>query len=85
MKKHIHTTNDYYLLKSIYDSCHQVINMNNVSWEAKYDFVFSEIMSKTVFKIAPDFDYYDPDTSYEEDTTAFVSALEKYINEIAII
>ena len=85
MKKHIHTTNDYYLLKSIYDSCHQVINMNNVSWEAKYDFVFSGIMSKTVFKIAPDFDYYDPDTSYKEDTTAFVSALEKYINEIAII
>ena len=85
MKKHIHTTNDYYLLKSIYDSCHQVINMNNVSWEAKYDFVFSGIMSKTVFKIAPNFDYYDPDTSYEEDTTAFVSALEKYINEITII
>ena len=36
-----------------------------------YDMIFSEHISR---KILIDLDYYDPDTSYEEDVTAFVNA-----------
>lgn len=44
-------------------------------WEVKYDEVFSDNISHQVFKLV-DLDYYDPDSSYQEDVTAFVEAFK---------
>lgn len=54
---------------------------SNVSWEAKYDLIFSENLSKRVFQIARGFSYYDPDSSYEDDVMAFHNAFTNYITE----
>jgi hypothetical protein len=50
-----------------------------VSWEKAYNAIFSDRVSKRVYellrRIGSSMDYYDPDTSYEEDVRAFASAL----------
>ena len=52
-----------------------------VSWKTKYDLIFSEDLSRAVFKLVR-LDYCDPDTSYEDDVRAFVSALEDKAAEL---
>lgn len=55
---------------------------SETDWEKVFDEVFSDAVSKRVAQIARDlnisFDYYDPDTSYKEDATAFIDALRDY-------
>lgn len=52
---------------------------SDLSWEAKYDLIFSETLSKRVFQIARGFDYYDPDSSYKDDVMAFYNAFTRYV------
>lgn len=51
--------------------------------EEKYDMIFSDKISVNVFKICKDLgsplDYYDPDSSYDEDMKAFLNALDEKI------
>ena len=52
-------------------------------WEIVYDRVFCKKCSVRVFELCNDMgsrlDYYDPDTSYEEDVKAFIYALREKI------
>jgi len=57
----------------------ETIFSSDMSWEAKYDMIFSKDISRKVFDIAPGFNYYDPDTSYEEDVTAFFNSFKEYL------
>lgn len=50
------------------------------SWEDKYDQIFSKKISSKIYKLI-DLDYYDPDTSYEEDVNAFTLAFSNYIKD----
>jgi len=52
---------------------HEIIN-SDLSWNAKYDLIFSDDMSMKI-----ELDYYDPDTSYEEDALAWVHAFDEYL------
>jgi len=52
---------------------HEIIN-SNLSWNVKYDLIFSDDMSSKV-----KLDYYDPDTSYEEDVLAWIGAFDEYL------
>ena len=52
---------------------HEIIN-SNLSLNVKYDLIFSDDMSAKV-----KLDYYDPDTSYEEDVLAWIGALDEYL------
>ena len=47
-------------------------------WDDLYHRVFSDEVSMTIFRMFPDFDYYDPDTSYYEDVVSFINAFDKY-------
>lgn len=49
-----------------------------LTWEEKYDRIFSEKISRKVFSLIR-LDYYDPDTSYEEDVRAFIDAFNDNI------
>jgi hypothetical protein len=49
---------------------------SDLSWKEKYDKIFSDDISMKV-----DLDYYDPDTSYEEDILAFVNAFKEYYSK----
>ena len=46
---------------------------DDCSWSSIYNKIFSKKISKKVHKMVQ-LDYYDPDTSYREDVTAFVNA-----------
>jgi hypothetical protein len=57
-------------LTSLYDQTIEIFE-SDLPWDTKYDLIFSENISVEVFNLIK-LDYYDPDTSYEEDVTAFV-------------
>lgn len=67
-------------LKELYYKAKEIVD-SDISWEAKYDMIFSEDISQQFFKLASSFTYYDPDTSYEEDVMAFYNAFTDYITE----
>ena len=49
--------------------------------ETKYELVFSDDLSRSLGQIFG-LDYYDPDTSYEEDVQAYVTALRAKCAEL---
>ena len=53
-----------------------VIVESYLDWEDKYDLIFSEKISGRVFRLMY-LDYYDPDTSYQEDVMAFFEAFKE--------
>lgn len=55
--------------------------VSGLSWETKYDLIFSERLSRRVFGLIH-LDYCDPDTSHQEDVTAFVDAFNEKMKEI---
>ena len=61
------------------DKIQGILKRKNLTWEQKFNIIFSEGISKRVFEII-NLDYYNPDTSYEEDVKAFVEALDKWVN-----
>lgn len=69
-------------LKTILQVCDEIQD-SHLTAEEKYDLIFSEQVSRQVFMLCREMgrplDYYDPDTTYEEDIRAFVSALRGYI------
>lgn len=64
----------------------QQIVASDMSWEQKYDLIFNQEMSKEVFAWFKNFgfpmDYYDPDSSYEEDVCAFMHAFDESVEFI---
>jgi hypothetical protein len=64
-------------LKEVYREAKEIYD-SSILWEAKYDLIFSERISKKV-----SFSWYDPDTSYEEDVTAFMNAFDYYMGNIS--
>jgi hypothetical protein len=54
---------------------------SGASAELKYELIFSEDLSQALGQIFP-LNYYDPDTSYEEDVAAFVSALRDKCDDL---
>ena len=65
---------------SIYDQAKRIYD-SDIDWELKYDLIFSEDISKRIFSLI-NLDYYDPDTSYEEDVRAFMNALEEKAEQL---
>lgn len=57
----------------------QRIYNSDLSWEAKFDLIFSSEGSQKFCKLARHFDWYDPDTTYEEDVSAFFYAAKSYL------
>ncbi len=53
-------------------------DINNKVWEELYDKVFSKEISRQIFNDFPDFNYSDPDTTYQEDVCAFITAFCEY-------
>lgn len=65
----------------------EVIYMDtSIDWERKYDLIFSLEVSRRLLDFCQenriDLSYYDPDTTYEEDTRAFCEAILNVKREI---
>jgi len=61
----------------IYKKAKKIVE-SNLSWDEKYDLIFSKEISQQF-----DFDWYDPDCDYQDDVMAFMDALSEHmkINE----
>lgn len=81
--------NNYLELVKINNKVQRLVNEEDVDWELKYDSIFSPNVSRKVFALMKElnvsFDYYDPDTSYEEDVKAFSDALDSKVKELSKI
>ena len=55
---------------------------DDIAWQKLYNKVFSDEISRAICKRFPNFDWYDPDTSYYEDVNAFIEAFENYAKNI---
>lgn len=53
----------------------------DASWETKYDLIFSEALAKRMSALVR-LDYYDPDTTYEEDVRAFCRAATEKADDL---
>jgi hypothetical protein len=71
---------DIRLLKTIHENANRIFN-SEASWETKYELIFSDAISEKVFRELR-LDYYDPDTTYEEDVTAFMNAFNQKMEDI---
>lgn len=71
---------DVGLLKKIREHANRIFK-SEASWETKYELIFSDAISERVFQEIQ-LDYCDPDTSYEEDVTAFINAFNQKMEEI---
>lgn len=78
----IKTLNDLREIIELSKRARFIANSKNITWKSKFDLVFSESISRRVFHLYPDFKYYDPDTSYEDDVMAFVISLEGAIDDL---
>lgn len=67
-------------LRKLNRKANYIIGRTNLNWDEKYGKIFSAKISTKVYKLIH-FDYYDPDTSYEEDVCAFVNAFNWYMTE----
>lgn len=61
-----------------YDKCNGDTRNTEV-WGELYDYIFSNNISMKVWDEFPDFHYSDPDASYYDDVTAFMTAFEDYV------
>lgn len=57
----------------------EIVENTALSWEAKYDLILSDEYSGEINKIIS-FQWYDPDTSYQEDVCAYVTQMNNHIN-----
>lgn len=61
-----------------YDKCNGDTRNTEV-WGELYNYIFSNNISMKVWDAFPDFHYSDPDASYYDDVTAFITAFEDYV------
>ena len=63
------------------------IAYSEASWMTKYELVFAQADSvrDAIKKIGMVLEWYDPDTSYEDDLIAFMKALDEIGEELAIV
>jgi len=65
-----------YLLNKILGKANLIFNSKELGWDEKYDMIFSDKISSRVSRL---FQWYDPDTTYEEDVTSFMRGFNEYI------
>lgn len=88
---HIVNDTEYLILtrlqKTIDDAYDKVMEStySEEAWEALYHFVFSDKISRKIYEILPNFVWYDPDTTYQEDVCAFIGAFGREMDEIIIV
>lgn len=81
--------NKYKELLILDEKVQRLMDEKEVDWETKFDLIFSKHVSRRIFSLFKElninFDYYDPDGSYEEDVKAFRSALDEKMKDLSKI
>jgi hypothetical protein len=69
---------NYKELKDIHKKAKKIVS-SNLTWEEKYNIIFSEEISYKT-----DFDWVDPDMDYEDDVMAYMNAFDDCMVECKI-
>lgn len=76
----------------LYQLCQNIISIaesKDLEYEDKYALIFSPRYSKLFYEVLEElnikFEYYDPDSSYEEDVNAYCSALKDNLERFKTI
>lgn len=56
-----------------------------LDWQFVYDQVFSSSISQAIRNLGFDFEYNDPDGSYEDDVLAYIRALDDYAENVNVV
>lgn len=82
---------EYFILKKLQETIDRAYDKvvesecSEEAWEALYHFVFSDRVSNKIYEILPNFEWYDPDTTYQEDVCAFIGAFLIEMDELKIV
>lgn len=82
---------EYFILKKLQETIDRAYDKvvesecSEEAWEALYHFVFSDRVSHKICEILPSFDWFDPDTTYEEDVMAWIMAFYGLIRDLKIV
>ena len=66
----------YNKVLKIYEKAKNIVN-SDLEWSEKYDKIFSKKIAGKV-----NFEWYDPDTSYQEDVEYFMNGFKEYIDKL---
>lgn len=69
-------------LRQLVVELREVLEDEGLDWEVKFDLVFGthqKNIKALLSEAGKNLDYYDPDTTYEEDSRAYVTALEELV------
>lgn len=66
----------------VYDNAY---NFTEDEWENVYDIIFGDKVCDVVVDAIPNFDWFDPDTTYKEDVLAFIQAFLDTAKDITYI
>ncbi len=61
---------------SLYNKANEIL-ASNISWDAKYDLIFSDEISRQT-----NFEWCDPDMDYEDDIRAFMRGFDRYMSDL---
>lgn len=59
----------------------EIRDNQELTWEEKYDLIFSEKVVAKISLTGIKVEWYDPDTTHEEDVRAYVDAVEYRLNQ----
>lgn len=82
---------DYFILKKLQETIDRAYDKvvesecSEEAWKALYHFVFSDRVSHKIYEILPSFEWYNPDTTYQEDVCAFINAFRREMDELIIV
>lgn len=60
----------------------EILDGESLPDDERYKLIFCEDFSMKIWKLPISFEYYDPDTSYMEDMTALVTAMEEKTKDL---
>lgn len=60
------------------------IALSDLDWELKYNLIFSDDISREMYNLDLVPEYYDPDSSYEDDVLAFVRAVTERAKQLEL-
>lgn len=70
------------IVNYVYDNAYK---FTEDEWENIYDIIFGDKVCGVVVDAIPNFDWFDPDTTYKEDVLAFIQALLETTKDITYI
>lgn len=58
---------------------------DKLTWEEKFDLIFSDRISGAIHRTGIEFEYYNPDTTHQEDVCAYIKAVSSKADRLSAV